>query len=56
MRCCRAMPIAEFIQTNEKVKQQAEGVNPIDWVVDRFLPDRSAIDMVDLMPLTTWFS
>ena len=39
IRCCRSMPIAEFIQTNELVKQQAEGENPVDWLASQFLPD-----------------
>ena len=33
------MPIAEFLETNETVKQQAEGEQPVDWLVSQFLPD-----------------
>ena len=39
IRCCRAMPIAEFLATDGTVKQQAEGENPVDWLASQFLPD-----------------
>ena len=39
IRCCRTMPIAEFLETNGTVKQQAEGENPIDSLASQFLPD-----------------
>ena len=38
-RSRQSMPIAEFLETNGAVKQQAEGENPIDWLADQFLPD-----------------
>lgn len=34
-----SMPIAEFLETNGTVKQQAEGEDPIDWLASQFLPD-----------------
>ena len=34
-----SMPIAEFLETNGTVKQQAEGENPVDWLASQFLPD-----------------
>ena len=36
-----AMPVAEFLETNELVKQQAaeSGQAPIDWLAGQFLPD-----------------
>ena len=34
-----SMPIAEFLETNETVKRQAEGENPVDWLASKFLPD-----------------
>ena len=39
IRCCRAMPIAEFIQTNELVREQAETERPLDLLAGQFLPD-----------------
>lgn len=38
-RSRQSMPIAEFLETNETVKQQAEGEDPIDWLASQFLPD-----------------
>ena len=38
-RSRQTMPIAEFLETNGTVKQQAEGENPIDWLASQFLPD-----------------
>ena len=35
----QTMPLSEFLETNETVKQQAEGEHPLDWVADQFLPD-----------------
>lgn len=35
----QTMPLAEFLEANETVKQQAEGENPIDWLASQFLPD-----------------
>ena len=34
-----SMPLSEFLETNETVKRQAEGENPIDWLASQFLPD-----------------
>ena len=38
-RSRQTMPIAEFLEANETVKQQAEGEDPIDWLASQFLPD-----------------
>lgn len=38
-RSRQSMPIAEFLETNETVREQAEGEDPIDLVADQFLPD-----------------
>ena len=38
-RLRQTMPIAEFLETNETVKQQAEGEPPVDWIASQFLPD-----------------
>ena len=38
-RSRQSMPLAEFLETNETVKQQAEGENPVDWLASQFLPD-----------------
>ena len=38
-RSRQTMPLAEFLETNETVKQQAEGEPPIDWLASQFLPD-----------------
>ena len=32
-------PIAEFLATNNMVRQLADGLNPIDWLAGQFLPD-----------------
>lgn len=36
-----AMPVAEFLENNELVKQQAaeSGQTPVDWLAGQFLPD-----------------
>ena len=36
-----SMPIAEFLEMNELVKQQAadNGQTPVDWLAGQFLPD-----------------
>ena len=39
IRCSRTMPIAEFIQTNELVREQAGAEGSLDWLADQFLPD-----------------
>ena len=38
---CRSMPVAEFLEKNELVEQQAAetGQTPIDWLAGQFLPD-----------------
>ena len=38
-RSRQTMPIAEFLETNGTVKQQAEAENPVDWLASQFLPD-----------------
>ena len=38
-RARQIMPLSEFLETNETVKRQAEGENPIDWLASQFLPD-----------------
>ena len=38
-RSRQTMPLAEFLDTNGTVKQQAEGENPVDWLASQFLPD-----------------
>ena len=38
-RSSQSMPLAEFLETNGTVKQQAESENPIDWLASQFLPD-----------------
>ena len=30
IRCCRAMPLAEFLRTNELVREQAGAEQPLD--------------------------
>ena len=39
IRCCRAMPIAEFLQTNELIREEAGAERPLDWLAGQFLPD-----------------
>ena len=41
IRCYHAMPVDEFLETNELVKQQAaeSGQTPIDRLASQFLPD-----------------
>jgi hypothetical protein len=34
-----SMPIGEFLATDELVRRQAEGEQPIDWLASQFLPD-----------------
>ena len=38
-RSRQTMPIAEFLETNGTVRQQAEGESPVDWLASQFLPD-----------------
>ena len=47
IRCCRAMPIAEFIQTNELVREQAGAEKPLDWLAGQFLPDAAMNEPYD---------
>ena len=35
----KTVPIAEFLATNNMVRQQADGTDPIDWLAGQFLPD-----------------
>ena len=39
IRCYRVLPIGEFLQTNELVRQQAGAEKPLDWLAGQFLPD-----------------
>lgn len=39
IRCSRTMPIAEFIQTNELVREQVGAEGPLGWLANQFLPD-----------------
>ena len=47
IRCCRAMPVAEFIQTNELVREQAGAERPLDWLAGQFLPDAEPTEAYD---------
>ena len=47
IRCCRAMPIAEFIQTNELVREQAGAERPLDWLASEFLSDAAMNEPYD---------
>lgn len=47
IRCCRTMSIAEFIQTNELVREQAGAEGPLDWLAGQFLPDAEPIEPYD---------
>ena len=39
IRCYRVLPIGEFLETNELVRQQAGAEKPLDWLASKFLPD-----------------
>ena len=47
IRCCRAMPLAEFIRTNELVREQAGAEKPLDWLAGQFLPDADPTEPYD---------
>ena len=47
IRCCRAMPIAEFLQMNELVREQAGAERPLDWLAGQFLPDAEPTEAYD---------
>ena len=47
IRCSRTMLIAEFIQTNELVRQQAGAEGPLDWLAGQFLPDAAMNEPYD---------
>ena len=47
IRCCRVMPLDEFLQTNELVREQAEAEKPLDWLVGQFLPDAEPTEPYD---------
>ena len=47
IRCCRAMPLAEFLQTNELVREQAGAEKPLDWLAGQFLPDAEPTEAYD---------
>ena len=47
IRCSRTMPIAEFIQTNELVREQAGAERPLDWLAGGFLPDAAMDEPYD---------
>ena len=48
IRCCRAMPLAEFLQTNELVREQAGAEKPLDWLAGQFLPDAEPTEPYDM--------
>ena len=43
-RSRQTMPLAEFLEANETVKQQAEGERPVDWLASQFLPDADRVE------------
>ena len=47
IRCSRTMPIAEFIQTNELVREQAGAEGSLDWLAGQFLPDAEPTESYD---------
>ena len=47
IRCCRAMPLAEFLRTNELVREQAGTERPLDWLAGQFLPDAEPTEAYD---------
>ena len=47
IRCSRTMPIAEFIQTSELVKEQAGAEGPLDWLAGQFLSDAAMNEPYD---------
>ena len=47
IRCSRTMPIAEFIQTNELVREQAGAEGSLDWLAGQFLPDAAMNEPYD---------
>lgn len=47
IRCCRAMPFAEFLRTNELVREQAGAEKPLDWLAGQFLPDAAPTEPYD---------
>lgn len=47
IRCCRSMSIAEFLQTNELVREQAGAEKPLDWLAGQFLPDAAMEEPFD---------
>ena len=47
IRCCRAIPLAEFIRTNELVREQAGAEKPLDWLAGQFLPDADQTEPYD---------
>ena len=47
IRCCRAMPFAEFLRTNELVREQAGAEKPLDWLAGQFLPDADPTEPYD---------
>ena len=47
IRCSRTMPIAEFIQTSELVKEQTGAEGPLDWLAGQFLSDAAMNEPYD---------
>ena len=47
IRCSRTMPIAEFIQTNELVREQVGAEGPLGWLAGQFLPDATMNEPYD---------
>ena len=46
-RGSRTMPIAEFLQTNELVREQAGAEGSLDWLAGQFLPDAAMNEPYD---------
>ena len=47
IRRCRAMPFAEFLRTNELVRERAGAEKPLDWLAGQFLPDAAPTEPCD---------
>ena len=46
-RLRQTMPIAEFLETNELVREQAGAEKPLDWLAGQFLPDAEPTEPYD---------
>lgn len=47
IRCYRVLPIGEFLEMNELVRQQAGAEKPLDWLAGQFLPDAEPTEPFD---------